>query len=130
MSQTALQRHRTMRRPVQERPKSKGVGAKIGSAGVFEVRSLFPLLSLALLTLAACDVDNDAGNESVTVEYNKQQIRDTAREAGRAARDVASGVGNVAAASGRAIKNEVGDVDVDVEVHRNRTRDANENSSR
>ncbi len=93
---------------------------------------MFPLSSIALLALAACDVDNDAANESVTVEYNKQQIRDTAREAGRTARDVASGVRNVAVSTGRAIKNEVGDVDVnvDVDVSRNRAGAADQNSAR
>ena len=40
--------------------------------------------------------------------------------AGRTAWEVASGVGNVAATTGRAIKNEVGDIDVDVDVTRNR----------
>ncbi len=82
------------------------------------------ILTFALLTLAACDVDNDAANESVTLEYNKQQIREGAVKAGRTARQVASGVGNVAAGTGRAIKNEVGDVDVDVNVTRNRSSDA------
>lgn len=79
------------------------------------------ILGLALLVVAGCDVQNDAGNESVTIEYNKQQIRETAVSAGRTAKEVASGVGNVAATTGRAIKNEVGDVDVDVEVTRNRS---------
>jgi type IV secretory pathway TrbL component len=68
--------------------------------------------------LSACNVESDAANERVTVEYNKQEIREKARAAGRTAREVASGVGNVAASTGRAIKNEVGDVDVDVNVSR------------
>ena len=76
------------------------------------------ILALSLLGLAACDVDSDAANEQVTVEYNKQQIRQSAVKAGRTAREVASGVGNVAATTGRAIKTKVGDVDVDVDVRR------------
>jgi hypothetical protein len=47
-------------------------------------------------------------------------MRKAARDAGRTAREVASGVGNVAATTGRAISNEVGDVDVDVNVRRSR----------
>lgn len=77
-------------------------------------------LGLLLLAVAGCNVDSDAANEQVTVRYDKQQIRETARDAGRTAKQVASGVGNVAASTGRAIKNEVGDVDVDVEVKRSR----------
>ena len=76
------------------------------------------ILALSLLSLAACDVDSDAANEQVTLEYDKKKIRDAATKAGRAARDVASGAGNVAATTGRAIKNEVGDVYVDVDVKR------------
>ncbi len=76
------------------------------------------VLALSLLTVAACDLNSDAANEQVTLEYNKQQIKETAVTAGRTAREVASGVGNVAATTGRAIKNEVGDVDVDVDVRR------------
>lgn len=72
------------------------------------------------LALGACSVDADSTNEQVTVEYNKQEIRETARSAGRTAREVASGVGNIAATTGRAISNEVGDIDVDVDVRRNR----------
>jgi hypothetical protein len=59
-------------------------------------------------------------HEQVTVEYSKQEIRKTAREAGRTAREVASGLGNVAVTTGSAIKNEVGDIDVDVDVTRSR----------
>jgi hypothetical protein len=73
---------------------------------------------LVLLSTAACNVQTDQANEQVTVEYNKQEIREKAAKAGRTAKEVASGVGNVAVTTGRAIKNEVGDVDVDVDVRR------------
>lgn len=83
------------------------------------------LFALPLIAAAgACSVDNDASNDAVTLEYNEQRIRDGARKAANTARDVASGVGNVAATTGRAIGNEVGDIDVDVEVSHNR-RDGN-----
>jgi hypothetical protein len=79
------------------------------------------MIGLGVLVLGACNVNSDAANESVTVEYNKQQIREKAVAAGRTAKGVASGIGNVAKSTGRAIKNEVGDVDVDVRVRRNQS---------
>ena len=76
-----------------------------------------PLLALALLPgLAACSVDNDSANDQMTVQYNQQRIE----KAARTARDVGSAAGNVAATTGRAIRNEVGDIDVDVDVRRRR----------
>ena len=78
----------------------------------------------ALLLLAACDVDNDAANEQVTVTYDKERIREGAATAGRTAKDVASGVANVAESTGEAIEKEVGDVDVDVSVRRERREEA------
>jgi hypothetical protein len=75
-------------------------------------------LALPLLTVTACNINSDATNEQVTLEYNKQQIRDTAVKAGQTAKNLATSLGNVAGATGRAIKNEVGDVDVNVDVKR------------
>ena len=86
------------------------------------MRILFALPLIA--AAAACSVDNDSSNDAVTFEYNEQRIREGARKAANTARDVASGVGNVAATTGRAVANEVGDIDVDVNVSRNR-RDGN-----
>ena len=77
------------------------------------------LIILSLAALPACDVQNSDTGNTVTVTYDKQEIRRKAREAGRAARDVAVGTGNIAASTGRAIKREVGDIDV--EVRRTRT---------
>ena len=79
-------------------------------------------LTLPLISLAGCNIESDATNEQVTVEYNKQQMKNAAVKARRTAEDVASGVGNVAASTGRAIKHEVGDVDVDVDVDVDRNR--------
>jgi hypothetical protein len=84
------------------------------------------LYILAPLLLAGCDVDNDAANDHVSVNYDEQRIKKAAKDAGRVAKDVGSGVGNVASNTGRAIKNEVGDVDVDVDVRRKKNE---ENSS-
>ena len=73
-------------------------------------------LLLPLLALGACDVDNDSANNSISVTFDKEVINDTREEAG----EVARGLGNVASSTGRAIKDEVGDIDVDVDVSRNR----------
>jgi len=81
------------------------------------------ILALALVTVAGCDVNNDTMNDQVTLEYNGQEIEKTAKDAARAAEGVATSVGNVAADTGRAIGNEVGDIDVDVDVSRNKADD-------
>jgi hypothetical protein len=39
--------------------------------------------------LAACNINSDANNEQVTLEYNKQQIRDTAIKARDTAKNLA-----------------------------------------
>lgn len=85
------------------------------------------LIALPLLTLGACDFNNDTGNDQVTLEYNQQRIEDAAATTARTARDVGASVGNVAASAGRAVKNEVGDIDVDVDVSRNRSETGNAN---
>ena len=81
------------------------------------------ILALALLALGACNVDNDSGNDQVRVEYNQQKIEDAAAAAARTAKEVGSGVANVAAPTGKAIGEEVGDIDVDVDVNRTRSRE-------
>lgn len=80
------------------------------------------IFALPLLALAGCDVDNDSANDQVRLEYNQQRIEDAARATARTAKEVGSGVGNVAVSTGRAVSNEVGDIDVDVDVTRNRSR--------
>jgi|GEM_PF-961749 len=87
------------------------------------MRILFALPLLA--GAAACNVDNDSANDTMTLEYNQQRIEDAASDIADTAGNVASSVGNVAASTGRAISNEVGDIDVDV----TRNRDGNGNAS-
>jgi hypothetical protein len=84
------------------------------------------IFALPLLALAGCDVDNDSANDQVRLDYNQQRIEDAAAATARAAEEVGSGVGNVAASTGRAVSNEIGDIDVDVDVKRNRDAAANE----
>jgi hypothetical protein len=74
------------------------------------------VLALTLPALAACSVENDSANDQMTVQYNQQGIE----KAARTARDVGRAAGNVAATTGRAVRNEVGDIDVDVDVRRRR----------
>ena len=86
------------------------------------------LFALPLLALGACNFNNDAANDSVTLEYNQQRIERGAEATVRTARDVGAGVGNVAVSAGRAVKNEVGDIDVDVTRNRRDGNAAAENS--
>ena len=83
------------------------------------MRLILPIAALALL--AGCDVDSDPDNETVTVQYDRERIEQTAKDTARTAKGVAKGVGNVAESTGDAIKREVGDVDVDVDVKRTRS---------
>ena len=74
------------------------------------------LFALPLLCAAACSVDNDSANDQMTLEYNQDRIEDAAGDVADAAGNFAEGAGNVAVTTGRAIGNEVGDIDVDVEI--------------
>jgi predicted AAA+ superfamily ATPase len=74
----------------------------------------------AILALCACEVQNDPAEDRVTVQYDEAKIKKSAATAGRAAKEVATGVANVAEGTGKAIKREVGDVDVDVKISRKR----------
>ena len=79
------------------------------------------LFALPLLCAAACSVDNDSANDQMTLEYNQDRIEDAAGDVTDAAENFAEGAGNVAVTTGRAIGNEVGDIDVDVDVNRHRS---------
>jgi hypothetical protein len=50
------------------------------------------------MLLTGCDVDSDAGNH-ISVNYDQQRIEKAAKDAGRAAKEVGSGVGNVASST-------------------------------
>ena len=76
------------------------------------------IIALPLLALAACNVENDSANDQVTVEYNQEKFEDAASDAANTVKDVATGVRNVASDTGRAISNEVGDIDVSITRNR------------
>ncbi len=82
------------------------------------------IFTFPLLMVGACNVDNDAANDQVRVEYDQKRIERAAAATARTAKEVSSGVGNVAVSTGRAIKNEVGEIDVDVDVRRKRAEEA------
>ncbi|HYG30676.1 MAG TPA: hypothetical protein VD887_10735 [Allosphingosinicella sp.] len=83
------------------------------------------LIGLPLLALAACNVENDAANDQMTLTYNQERIEEGVSDVANATEDAASSIGNVAASTGQAIRNEVGDIDIDVNVDRNRSGNAN-----
>jgi hypothetical protein len=84
------------------------------------------VLPFAFLLVAGCDVDSDPAQEKVTVTYDRERIEKSAADAGRTAKEVATGVANVAKDTGKAIKKEVGDFDVDVKVTRERPQETAE----
>ena len=76
------------------------------------------LALLPLLMVAACSVDTDPQNDQVTLEFDENRIDDALDAAGNEAGRVASDVGNSIEGAGRAVENDVGDIDVDLDVRR------------
>ena len=85
------------------------------------------LVLIPLVLVAACGVDNDTRNDSVTVKYDSQELSNTVGELGNAAEEAADQIGNAAVRAGDNIRNEVGDIDIDVDINRNRNSDGNSN---
>ena len=69
----------------------------------------------ALLAIAACDVDNDAQNDQVTVQYNEQQIENTAEDVGNTAQGIGAAIANEAEETAAKLQNT--DVDVNVDTN-------------
>ncbi len=82
------------------------------------------IIALPLLLVAACSVDSDGRNDSVTVNFDAQGIENTADELGNAADQAVSDVGNAARGAGQAIENEIDNIDVDIDINRNGSRNA------
>lgn len=78
------------------------------------------ILALPLLLVAACSVDSDGRNDTVTVDFNDNAVEQTAEDLGNVAEGAASSVGNAASEAGTAIKDEVTNIDVDIDVDRNK----------
>jgi hypothetical protein len=72
-----------------------------------------------LLLLGACDVDDDAANDQVSIQYDEQEARNTASSAANTAQNIGGAIVNDVSQSADKVQNKVGDVDVDVDVDRN-----------
>ncbi len=73
------------------------------------------LLTIPLLLLGACNVNNDAANDQVTVEYDQNRLENAASDVGNTAQDV----GGIIANDVRATADKVQNTDVDVDVNTN-----------
>jgi len=72
-------------------------------------------VAVPLLLLAACNVENDAGNDQTKITIDRDGISNAAEDIGNVAEDTAAEVGR----AGQAIGNEARKIDVDVDVRRN-----------
>ena len=72
-------------------------------------------LAIPLLAVSACGVDHDTGNDQVTLQYNEQEIQQTAEDAGNTAEGIGSAIANEAQDTAAKLQN----TDVDVNVNTN-----------
>ena len=79
------------------------------------------LALIPLLMVAACSVDTDSQNDQVTLEFDENSIDNALDAVGNEAGRVASDVGNSIEGAGRAVENDVGDIDVDLDVRRDKS---------
>ena len=71
------------------------------------------LIAIPLLLTAACGVDHDTANDQVTLQYNEEQVEQTAQDAGNTAEGIGSAIANEAEDAAAKIQN----TDVDVRVN-------------
>ena len=69
------------------------------------------IFALPLLMTAACNVENDPQNNQITLQYNEQQIENTAEDVGNTAENIGAAIGNEAERAADKISNT--DIDVD-----------------
>ena len=74
--------------------------------------------TIAVLTLAACQVSKDDANDTVSVTYNEDVAENVAADVGNTAEDVAGDVANGVDAAGERLQNV--DVDIDTNTQDNR----------
>jgi hypothetical protein len=67
------------------------------------------IFALPLLSLAACNVTKDDGNDSVTVQYDQNTAENAAADVGNTAQNIASDIGNDVQNTGEKIQNKIGD---------------------
>lgn len=70
-------------------------------------------LAIPLLALSACGVDHDTANDQVTLQYNEEEIQQTAEDAGNTAEGIGAAIANEAEDAAAKIQN----TDVDVNVN-------------
>jgi len=73
------------------------------------------LFAVPLIFVAACDVDNDAQNDQVTIQYDENQAENVAEDIGNAAEDA----GNAIANGAEDVANTVENTDVDIHTDGN-----------
>lgn len=70
-------------------------------------------LVIPLLALSACGVEHDTANDQVTLQYNEEEIQQTAQDAGNTAEGIGAAIANEAEEAAAKIQN----TDVDVKVN-------------
>ena len=89
------------------------------------------IFALPLLSLAACNVTKDDGNDSVTVQYDQNTAENTAADIGNTAQNIAADIGNDVQKTGDKLQNKIGDTNVSVKVnHDEHTNTTTENKSK
>ena len=71
------------------------------------------LFAAPLLVLAACGVDNDEQNDTVTIQYDENEMEKVAADMGNAAENAGEAIGNAAEDAAAAIENTDIDVSTD-----------------
>ena len=83
------------------------------------MRAISMLAATALIAAtAACQVSEDKGNGTTSVEFNEQVATDAAQDVGNTATNIAGTIAADAKREADKIKAKVGDVDVDVKLNR------------
>ena len=78
------------------------------------------LIALPLLALAACQVNRDEGNGTITAEFNEDVAQNTARDVGNEAERIGGAIANEADQAIDKAQNVDVDVDVDTNTADNR----------
>ena len=77
------------------------------------------IILISALSLAACNVSHNDGNDSTTLSYNQDVAENAIDDAADTAGNIADDIGNDVARTGDKIENKVGDVDVDIDADGN-----------
>ncbi len=81
------------------------------------------LLAIPILLVGACNVNNDAANDQVTVNYDQEALENAASDVGNTAQDVGGAIANDVERTADKLQNT--DVDVDVDTNTNDNADGN-----